>query len=471
MKRVKVMHQKQVYTTRINGYSHTGDGVGRLEDGRVVFIPQAVREEKVSFTITTEKKSLARGRLVAVLEASPGRVQPVCPVYASCGGCQLQHLSYQEQLHFKQQQVADALRRLGGLSEVRVEPVLGMEHPWHYRHTVRLHALEDRGITRLGFYQEGTHRLKAVGNCPLLPGEFPPLLRETSLVLSRFRGHGIREAVLRKGWGTGELLLILEGEKQLPAALQAALRALSEDFPALAGIVHLSGSRGAQNRQQVLLGRDYYLEKLAAVSFRVPARAFFQNNPSMAEVLVRTARAFSTGQGLLSDTSNRRLASEPKERKANSPDTSLLDLYCGVGLFSLTMASSFEKVLGIEENPAAIAAARANAAANGISHASFMAGKAEQMLPRLKLPSGRPDTVLLDPPRTGCHPEALQAIAALKPERVIYVSCNPATLARDLALLAVQGYQAERIQPVDLFPQSHHVECIVLIKRAENRMK
>jgi 23S rRNA (uracil1939-C5)-methyltransferase len=447
----------------IDSYSHVGEGVGRI-NGKAVFIPDALRGELVSFKLIEEKKSYARGQLIEVLTPSAERLTPPCPSYRECGGCQLQQMSYQEQLHFKGDQVRASLERIGGLHGLTVQPVLGMEYAEGYRHTARFHlSLNSRQI-RAGFHGLKSHSLADASCCRLLPPEFPRLLAMVVELLEQswdLQRYPVSEIVLRKGLKSGELLAVLHADRlppelapsqlitgicrSVPRCVGVAAVAKSRTSAANNGRHRRSGQTNSQDRDLIVLyGRDYYLEEVCGTRFRVPAAAFFQNNPRQAEALVQIVRSCC------------------RPRK----DDTLLDLYCGVGLFSLNLAQAVSYIYGIEEKEAATEAAGENSLNNGIKNASFHTGKVEKLLPQLRNGTFRPDTVLLDPPRTGCSAEALQGILQLAPQKIIYVSCNPATLARDLRRLTAEIYQVDLVQPVDMFPQTFHVECVVLMSRS-----
>lgn len=450
-----------VAITTINGYSHAGEGVGRFQ-GKPVFIPLAARGETVRFEITENKKNFARGVLLEIVEPAEWREKVHCPTYQNCGGCQLLHLNYEEQLYFKQERVTSALRRIGGLRDVSVKPVLGMDNPWHYRHTARFHVGQSAGGgVELGFYRFKSHTLEQIKTCPLLPADFFPLLDAVARFLGGLEGAfriPARQVVLRKGRATGDFLVQLLADGFPKEFDQMRLNALAAEFPHLRGIVisllqpskaRKIKTKGKKATEMVIHGQDYYIEEMSGTRFHVPVGAFFQNNPAQTEVLVRTVSSFLDPQ----------------------PHQTLLDLYCGVGLFAHSLAPRLKEVCGIEENGKAVSAAVENAAINGRKNVRFIRGKVETALPRLFRKGIRPDAVILDPPRQGSDRQTLAEICSMSPDKIVYVSCDPATLARDLALLVGWGYEIMEVQPIDMFPHTHHVECIVLIKRAETRMK
>ena len=435
--------------TRIQGYSHLGEGVGRHQ-GKPVFVPLAIRGECIRFRIVQEKSNFLRGELLAVMEPCPTRSEPPCPLFPQCGGCQLQHQSYEEQLFFKQQLVASSIQRIGRLKGVEVNPVLGMATPWHYRHTARFHVALAKGRAEIGFFQGRSRSLQPIDACDLLPAEFPPLLKRIAGFFQEraaIEKFPVREVILRKGWGTGDLLVIFLADEMPEYIAADRLADIKGSTPSLVGILCEAPGKKGLPEQKVLWGRDYYLEKVAGITFQVPATSFFQNNPAQAEKLVSVVHGLT----------------EPGAGETT------VDLYCGVGLFTLTLASLYKRVYGIEENHQAVEAARQNARLNGVVNSKFLAGRVERALRKA---TGQPvQTLILDPPRQGCSPAALKAIIDHTPARIVYVSCNPSTLARDLAILTKQGYLVQAVQPVDMFPQTHHVECIVLMTNCGQKDK
>jgi len=431
------------FLTEIKGYSHTGEGVGDYR-GKPVFIPLAARGDVVRFSVSEEKKNYARGCLVEVVRPGPWRTGALCADYRHCGGCQLQHLTYNEQLYFKRQTIIAALQRIGGLERVPVQDFLPMDNPWHYRHTVRLHVQRGPMGTVLGNYLPKSHSVCPLTTCSLLPVEFPAILADLSRLLDTYGDeYPLKEVVVRKGRATGEILLLLlteGGNHSIPQTVWSELRTL---HPNLVGIAVQSDSATAGHRDTTVIGQNFYSEIVSSIRFHIPATAFFQNNPKQTEVLLRQVKALC----------------EP------APSEHLLDLYCGAGLFTHYLAHDYDLVTGIEENSIAVAAARENAEINNNSNTVFISGRVEKTLARIAKSGPAPDTIILDPPRQGCLPGAIAGIAALSPRKIIYVSCNPATLARDLALLAKQRYRVQVMQPIDMFPHTYHIECVVKIER------
>lgn len=433
----------------ITGLTGEGDGVGR-HDGLAVFVPLTVPGDHLRVRLTELRDRYARGEIQSLASPGPGRVEARCPIYGACGGCQWQHLDYAGQLRQKVRVVTDALERIGHLQGVPVLPVLGMEDPWGYRAKGAVPFAPGAA----GFYARGSHRVVPWpdSGCAihhrLVNGLVEVVLDEVARrgiePYDEATGRGLlRHLVARVGVGTGEVLAVLVVNGQgLPDEAGLA-RALMARAAGLVGVVkNVQTARtnvilGPTTR--LLAGRDHLLERLDGLTFKVSARSFFQVNPLQAERLYRVALDWA---GPVAGT--------------------LVDAYCGTGTLACLAARKARQVVGIEEIPEAVEDARENARINGIENARFLTGRVEDVLPRL---AGRPEAILLDPPRKGCAPEVLEACLRHMPPWLVYVSCNPATLARDLATLTTGGpdgrrYRVEAVQPVDLFPHTAHVECV-----------
>ncbi len=441
----------------ITGLAAEGDGVGRYQ-GLAVFVPGAVPGDRLLVRITEVKARFARGAMARLLEPGAGRVEARCPAFGDCGGCQWQHVDYAAQLRWKRQVVIDALERLGGFNGVPVANTLGMEDPWHYRCKAAVPFGGGDGPVA-GFFGRGTHRIVA------LPGEGCAIQHPTiNAVVRAVRelaaergippydeatGRGLlRHVVARVGARTGEALaaLVINGPA-LPGEADLAA-ALMEAVPALVGVVKNVNTARTNvifgPHTAALAGRPYLVEKLGGLRFRISAQSFFQVNPLQAERLYRLA---IEGAGI-------------------AVDDVVADAYCGTGALALLAARGARRVYGIEEVPAAVADARENARTNGIANVRFITGRVEDVLGGISAGGRAPAVIFLDPPRKGCARGALDACLALRPRRVVYVSCNPATLARDLAILAAsRRYRVEGVQPVDLFPHTAHVECVAFLSR------
>ncbi|MDK2820735.1 MAG: rRNA (uracil1939-C5)-methyltransferase [Clostridia bacterium] len=429
---IKVVLNMEVIN--ITGLNHEGAGVGRLNNGKVVFVPGALVGEQVRIELLVDKKKYALGRLLEIEVASPDRVAPSCSE-GSCGGCQLQHLSYNEQLKWKQQKVIDAFKRIGGFSDIEVLPVLGMTNPWRYRNKVRLHVSKGQ----LGFYQPGSHEVNPLANCSLLPSLMLEVARFINELLPNL-SPGLKHVTLRQGLKTGEVLVFLEVEQGWTEGKRLA-KELKNHFSSLVSVV--AGFEDKKKSLVTLIGRDYLIEKLGNFTFHISPDTFFQVNTVHTEVLYNQVKEYAELEG----------------------EEEVLDAYCGSGSIAMWLSCKAKKVTGVEVVAQAIKDAGRNVVLNDIDNIEFHTGQAEVLLPRLAEKGYKPQVIVLDPPRAGCDRRVLKAVEKMKPIRVVYVSCNPATLARDVSYLSENGYVPAKVQPVDMFPYTHHVECVVSLKR------
>ena len=397
--------------------AHGGEALGR-HDGQVVFIAGAIPGERVLARLTDVRKRFARADLVEVLEPSPERVKPPCRHFGVCGGCHWQHIRYEAQLGLKRQIVGAALGRIGGLLDAPVSPTIGMAEPWHYRNHVRFTIAPDGS---LGFLAARSHQVVPIEECYLPHPILEDVLASLDLELS-----DLERLSVRAGVNTGDQMLILE-------LATAELPELELDTPVSCVVLTPDGL------PLVLAGRDSFVEELAGRRFKVSAESFFQVNTEGAAHLVR-------------------LVTEALAPKA---DDVLLDLYSGVGVLGLSLAQRVGSVIGVEEDPMAVDDALFNA--GSAENISIIEGRAEDVLSSLERPV---DLAVLDPPRAGATPEVLRALASLAPRTIAYVSCDPASLARDLARLLEGGYRVRGVWLVDMFPQTYHVECVVALDRA-----
>ena len=444
------------HVVKITGLSHEALGVGRVKN-RVVFIPQAIPGDEVRIRLSHVKERLAYGELLSLVEQSPARRTPSCPHAPLCGGCQLQHMDYRAQLSWKRQQVQDALERLGGL-EAEVLPTIGMDDPFHYRNKAQLPLGRQGREVVMGFFQRGTHDIVDLSGCEIQH----PLITRLALKVKRAvqelgiepydetRHTGaLRHAVIRVSFTQGRLMLILVTRtRKLPRGEELIAR-LRREVPELSSVVHNINPQVTNvilgPETKVLWGAEYLLDAIGHLRYAVSPASFFQVNPLETKVLYDLV------------VQNLQLAG----------DETVLDLYCGAGTIGLYLASQAGKVIGVETVRAAVEDARRNAELNGITNAEFYAGRAEEVLPQLIQEYTAIDAAVVDPPRKGCDPMVLEALAEADVPALVYVSCNPATLARDLSYLAGLGYEAGPIQSVDMFPWTSHVECVVLMSKVE----
>jgi 23S rRNA (uracil1939-C5)-methyltransferase len=399
----------------LDGMAQGGEGVGR-DEGRVVFARGGLLGEHVRVQITEQRDAYARGDVTEVLQESPDRVPPRLP---GADHMPWQHIAYDAQLRFKRQILSDQLAKIGGLGDAHVEETVPAPREWGYRSGARLHV--QNGV--VGYYAAESHDLQPISHDPLLM----PVLNDA---LADFQ-HVVRaedeaqEVVMRASETHGYVVAALHGSHDMRLLAQS----WRDVCPALAGVVLPQG----------VIGADHVIEEIEEISFRLQPNTFFQVNVAAARTLLRLIR-----------------------ERLGEQRAALLDLYCGAGVFTLPLAAHAEQITGIEEHRAAIADAEANAADNGISNARFIAGHVERALADMDESF---DTAVLDPPRRGCHPKALEALVRLAPSRIVYVSCHPGTLARDLKQLVAGGYRVVSVQPVDLFPQTAHIESVTLLVR------
>lgn len=440
----------------ITGINHQGEGVGRL-DGLVVFVPGTVPGERALVALTEKRSGYARGRLLRVITPSAGRVAPGCAAAASCGGCALQHIDYAAQLRLKTELVRQTLARTGGIAGAVVRDIIGMARPWHYRNNVQFKVRLNGDKVEMGFYARGSHRIVSAGEegevaCLLAHRELNRVAAEVRLLLGKLPpGAPLpREVVLRRG-STGEIMVILTGDAGgAGRGNHGGFRSLASRVAAIPGVVSVAVYTGQKGRQPggvyyTMTGRDYIIDELDGLKFRVSAPSFYQVNPEQTAVLYRKALEYCDLRG----------------------NEIVADAYCGVGTITLYLARHAGEARGYEIVPRAVDDARANAALNGIKNARFFAGAVEKVLPEQVAAGFRPEVVVLDPPRAGCRPAVLEAVAKSGARRVVYVSCDPATLARDIARLSQMGYDLQEVQPVDMFPHTAHVECVTLMSRVE----
>lgn len=447
----------------ISDLGTTGEGIGRV-DGYVLFVKDTVIGDRVRVKVMKAKKNYAYARLVEILEASENRVEAPCPVARSCGGCQIQFMNYEEQLRFKTDKVYNNIKRIGGIEDFEMEPVIGMESPFHYRNKAQFPVGKDRdGNIVSGFYAGRTHSIIDMDHCMLgicpggrdVNGEIMKLIKVFMKEMGiqpydEKTGKGlVRHVLIRIGKTTGQLMvcLVINGKK-LPHA-EILVDAL-KDIP---GMTDISLSVNTK-RNNVIMGNEiislfgpgYIEDYIGDVKFRISPLSFFQVNPEQTEKLYNKAVEYAGLTG--------------KE--------TVWDLYCGIGSISLFLAKKAKKVLGVEIVPEAIEDAKVNAQINDIGNAEFLVGAAEDVVPEYfeknpEAPECQPDVIVVDPPRKGCDEKLLETMTLMKPERIVYVSCDSASLARDLKWLDGHGYKLEKVTPCDQFGQTVHVETVCLL--------
>ena len=451
------LQKNQILTLRIERLSSDGSGVAHSADGEAVFVPGTAPGDEARVRIVKDCGRYAFGILDELLTPSPDRIPVDCPVAGPCGGCSLRHLDYAAELRAKQESVLDAFRRIGGL-EVPVLDILPSPDVDRYRNKVQFPVgIDKNGVPCIGFYAGRTHRIVPCPDCKLQPG----VLNEIGNALCAFfaqqgirpydeqSGKGlVRHIFLRRGAHSGQIMVCLVCTRaKLPHAEQLCT-ALRGQFPAISTILLNVNAKNTNvilgSENHILYGPGYIEDTLCGVPVRLGPLSFYQVNTLAAERLYGVAAQYAQ----------------------LSPDDTLLDLYCGMGTIGLSMAEQCRELIGVEIVPEAIESAKANAARMGEAVAAksrFFCADAGQAATQLAAEGLHPNIVMLDPPRKGCDEATLSAVVRMAPRRVVYVSCNPATAARDAAWLEQNGYHAEKVQPVDLFPRTKHVETVVLL--------
>lgn len=422
------------YELRISDFTHTGEGVAKV-DGFAVFVPGAMPGEKVLIRITEKKRNYGRGLLLERLTVSPQRREPPCPIYEQCGGCQVQHLTDSAQLEMKRHKVDSALRRIGGVQAPEVREVWGMDNPWRYRSKVTF-AVRDN---RLGYYGAKSHHFVPVEDCLLLPEDMVRCKHRLEVLLRDESIHP-EKVVIRKSHAHGTLQAIFYGARMGHHHLKVfGDRIQSDGCLSSAGWVDQE-----RNRYAHLFGPDVLEEVILGLNYRISPVAFVQVNHSQMENLY--------GYAL--------------EKTSLRPTDTVLDLYCGIGAMTCLIAREAGRVIGIDEVHSAIVDGEANARNNGMENVTYLTGRVEEVLPELVAAGTVPDVVFLDPPRAGAKPEVLDVIRQAGPREIMYISCDPATLARDLSRLCHDdAYRISLVKPVDMFPQTYHVETVCLLTR------
>ena len=455
------LQKNQILTLRIERLSSDGSGVAHSADGEAVFVPGTAPGDEARVRIVKDCGRYAFGILDELLTPSPDRIPVDCPVAGPCGGCSLRHLDYAAELRAKQESVLDAFRRIGGL-EVPVLDILPSPDVDRYRNKVQFPVgIDKNGVPCIGFYAGRTHRIVPCPDCKLQPS----VLNEIGNALCAFfaqqgirpydeqSGKGlVRHIFLRRGAHSGQIMVCLVCTRaKLPHAEQLCT-ALRGQFPAISTILLNVNAKNTNvilgSENHILYGPGYIEDTLCGVPVRLGPLSFYQVNTLAAERLYGVAAQYAQ----------------------LTPDDTLLDLYCGMGTIGLSMAEQCRELIGVEIVPEAIESAKANAARMGEAVAAksrFFCADAGQAATQLAAEGLHPDIVMLDPPRKGCDEATLSAVVRMAPRRVVYVSCNPATAARDAAWLEQNGYHAEKVQPVDLFPRTKHVETVVLLSKGE----
>lgn len=484
------MEKNEVYEIKIEDIGNDGEGIGHT-DGMAVFVKDAMMGDTARVKIIKVKKSYAYGRLLEIVEPSVFRVKPVCEKARVCGGCTIQHMSYEKQLAYKWNKVKNCLERIGGISNAAglMEPIIGMGYPFCYRNKMQFPVGIDKdGHAVLGFYAGRTHSLIGLSECAIGHPVNKEIIRVVKEFIDKFhisvydekKHRGLlRHVLTRVGFQTGELMvcLVINGDSiQHEDVLYDMLSEAVSVFRTASGVsaekdeLRLGGTESDKglkielkslmininkektnkilgSESKLLYGDAYITDYIGDVAFHISPQSFYQVNPSQTKVLYDKALEYANLTG----------------------DETVWDMYCGIGTISLFLARKAKQVYGVEIVPQAIEDAKENARLNGIRNAEFFAGKAEEVVPEMYdagKDGAKADIVVVDPPRKGCDEKLLKTIVAMAPKRMVYVSCDPATLARDLKYLTAHGFEVQKVAVVDQFAHSVHVESVVLLTKA-----
>ena len=447
--------KNQIYETVIEDYTAEGQGVARIE-GCAVFIPNAIVGERCLVRIEKLGKTWAAGKMTEILEKSPHRINRACPVAKLCGGCDFHHMDYEEEQRLKADRVRQALNRIGG-EALETLPILGAEVQTGYRNKAQYPVASHKGRAYAGFFKAGTHQVIENDRCGILPEEMDAVKDVVIAYMNRHEVEAydevahtglVRHIYVRRGAVSGQVLvcLVINGRK-IPQAhrLVADLKQIPGFTTLVLSVNTKKGNTILGDEFITLHGPGFIEDTLCGLHFRLSARSFYQVNHHQAQRLYEAAIA---------------------QAEITKEDT-VLDLYCGVGTITLCMAKAAGKVIGVEVIPQAVEDARDNAKRNGIENAEFFCGDAGAAALELEKNGVKADVVVVDPPRKGLNADAIEALVRFAPRRIVYVSCDPATLARDVALLKERGYQLKNAMAADLFPRCAHVESVVCLSRKQ----
>ena len=444
------LKENNIYTATVEGYSSEGLGIVRIE-GAVVFVPRAIRGEEIDLKITKVMKTAAAGEIVKIRKPSPERTKPECPYFGKCGGCDFQHMSYTEELSAKRRRVQDALTRIGGI-DVAVEEILGAKDPMHYRNKSQYPVGADGAI---GFYQARTHKVVPIDRCLIQSEISDRTAKAVGEWMKRYkiapydeRTHKglIRHIYVRVNKKGESLCCVVANGRQVPREPELAAY-ITAAAPRTVGVV-LNTNTAVGNvilgdKYRTLWGKDFLMDTLCGFDFKLSVPSFYQVNRAQAEVLYGKALEFAALTG----------------------EETVLDLYCGTGTITLCLARQAKKAIGAEIVPPSIEDARENARRNHIENAEFFCGDASDIAAKLEKDGLKPDVITVDPPRKGLAPEVIASVVGMQPGRVVYVSCDPATLGRDLKIFKEFGYETRRAVAVDMFPGTRHVESVVSLSK------
>ena len=444
------------YEIDIDNLGYEGEGVGQFNNFKI-FVPGALIGERVEIKIVKVSKNFAFGKLIRVIKASADRIEPLCSL-KRCGGCQLLHLAYDAQLRYKKHRVQECIERIGRLDPSLVHDTIGMKNPYRYRNKAQFPVGMKNGNIVIGFFAPRSHEVIDTPSCLIQDDMSNQVIKvvkdwaqhnSISVYDERDRTGILRHVMVRKAFKTGEMMVVIVTNGCEMPFKDELIERLRTKIPAVKSIIQ-NINREATNvvlgrDNKTLFGSDRIVDYIGNLKFQISPLSFFQVNPYQTEALYNKVIEYADLSG----------------------NETVIDAYCGTGAISLFVAQKVKKVYGVEVVEAAIADAKKNAAENGICNAQFIAGKSETVIPELYKQGMKADVIIVDPPRKGCELGLLTTIASMKPEKLIYVSCDPGTLARDLRYLSQNGFEVRDIQPFDMFAQTAHVETVVLMSRGD----
>lgn len=455
---METLKKNEVHTGKVIDLTHEGHGVVKI-DRYPVFVPNALIEEEIEYKLIKVKKNFAIGKLLEVKNKSKDRVEPTCVYYYKCGGCQLQHMTYQAQLNMKKEQVVNLFHRKGPFEDTPIQPTLGMEQPWRYRNKSQIPVGKDKDNKAImGFYRQRSNDIIDMDSCLIQDEQHQNIMNyvkhwfnelNMSIYDEKNKRGLMRHLVIRTGYHTDEIMVIFVTNGKKFKNANVLVQKLISEFPNITSIkqnINDTHSNVIMGPQSVTLyGKDKIVDELSEVTFNISDQSFYQINSAQTEKLYQKAIDYAqlTGEEIV------------------------LDTYCGIGTIGLYMAPQAKHVYGVEVVPSAIKDAQENATKNQLNNTTFECGKAEDVILEWKAQGIKPDVVMVDPPRKGCDETFIKTLLKLNPKRIVYISCNPSTQQRDAQLLS-DNYHLVEITPVDMFPQTTHIETVALFERKEN---
>ncbi len=446
------MEKNKLYDVQITGITHEGLGVAKI-DNFPIFIKNSLPGESISVKLIAIKKNYAIGKVIDIYKENEFRVEPRCPIYKECGGCNLQHLSYFGQLKIKTDLVKETLKRIGKI-DVDVHDCIGMENSWKYRNKTQVpFGLNDNQVIA-GFYKENTHDIIDMMECQIQDKTTDDIINYMKIISMKYdltpyneeyHTGNLRHVIVRKGYVTNEYMVTLVTKEKKINNKELIINELITKFPMIKSIVHNINPDKTNTimgeKQEILYGEEYIYDYIGDVKFAISSRSFYQINPLQTKKLYDKVLEYANLSG--------------KEI--------IIDAYCGIGTIGLYLSKKAKALYGVEIVPDAVKDAKLNARLNNFTNAHYEVGKAEEVIKKWQEENINADLIVVDPPRKGCDKKLLDTIIEMKIPRIIYVSCDPATLARDLNILSDNNYNILEVQPVDMFPHTMHVECVVLM--------